>query len=139
MRVSDLTRSKPVEVVVDLGDGDTVTLVFDRNRITPAWVASMQAHSESDALALSGGLAETILSWDVTEDDGQPFPPSRENLGRLSYGTQKQLTVRLMGAAIPSDAEGKDLSAQPPMQSSDSADPQPTSPNGQATSPLPVP
>lgn len=136
--LSSLTRPKPVDVTIDLGDGDSVTVTFDRNRVTPAWVNSMQKNAEEDALVLSNGLARIILAWDVT-DEGQPFPPTGENLGALSYGAQKALLEQIMGASVPGSAEGKASSVPSSTAPSVSMEPPPTSQNGPVTSPLPVP
>lgn len=136
MRVSELTRPKPTEVVVDLGGGDSVTLVFDRNKVTPAWWAATSDQSvERDPLLLPKGLAAVLLEWDVTQDDGTPFPPTVGNIAVLSYPAQQALLTETMRAAMPGEAEGKDLSVPSSTAPSDSTQPQPTSQNGQATSP----
>lgn len=132
--LASLTRQKPVNVTIDLGDGDTVTVTFDRNKVTPGWVDAMQKRGDGDALALSHGLAETIHAWDVTED-GQPFPPTGENIGQLSYGAQKALLEQIMRASVPGEAEGKASSVLTSTAHSVSTPLQPTSPNGPATSP----
>ena len=56
--------------------GETVTISFDANKITPGWVAKTQERVEAaDTLSLPKALADVILGWDVT-DEGQEFPPS---------------------------------------------------------------
>lgn len=140
MRVSDLTRQKPVSTTVDLGDGDTVTLTFDRNRVTPAWVQLAQKRDEDqDALSLPKALADVLLGWDVTDDDGAVFPPVADNIAVLSYPAQRDLLARIMEAAVPSDAEGKASPATSPAVSATSTVTETASLNGPATSPLPVP
>lgn len=134
----ELTRRKQKDVTIDLGDGDTVTVAFDLNKVTPAWVNEMQKSSNEDALVLSKGLAVVIIGWDVT-DDGQPFPPTGENIGVLSYGSQRALLEQIMEAAVPGAAEGKASSVPSSTAPSDSTQQQPTSPNGQPTSPSPEP
>lgn len=136
--LSSLTREKLVDVQIDLGDGDTVTVRFDRNKVTPAWAARASAAADSDALALPKSLAETIQSWDVT-DAGQPFPPTGENVGVLSFGAQRALLSQILKASVPSDAEGKASSATPPTASSPSTETLATPQNGQAPSLLPAP
>lgn len=137
MRVGELTRQKPVQATVDLGDGDTIELVFDRNRVTPAW-ASVADKNDDKLMSPPAAIAAVTISWDVTNDDGSPFPPTADNIAVLSYPAQKALLRKIMEVAIPSDAEGKDSSGQPSMQSSDSRVPEPVHPNGLVTSPLPA-
>lgn len=136
--LSSLTRQKPTDVTIDLGDGDTVTLTFDRNRVTPAWVqGAAQRDEQQDALSLPKALAEVIVSWDVT-NDGQPFPPTVENLAELSYPAQKALLEQLMGAAVPGEAEGKALPATSPAVSEGSTNETMTFQNGTASSTSPT-
>jgi len=140
MRVGDLTRPKPVTATVDLGDGDAITLTFDRNKVTPAWTQlASERDEQSDALSVPKALADVLLEWDVVNDDGTPFPPTVTNIAVLSYPAQKALLQQMLRAAVPSDAEGKDSPAPPPMLSSGSVAQVPTFPNGQVTLPSPAP
>jgi hypothetical protein len=132
MRVSDLTRSKPTPFTVDLGDGDSVQGLFDRNKVTPAWVES----GRNDQF-LSDALADVILEWDVTNDDGSPFAISAENMAVFSFDAQARLLEIIVSASVPGRAEGN-ASAN----TSDTDAPASTSspgnlPNGQVTSPSP--
>jgi hypothetical protein len=140
MRVSDLTRPKPTEATIDLGDGDTIVLTFDRNRVTPAWITlAARRDDEKDTLSLPKALADVIMSWDVTDDNGAPFPPTPDNLAVFSYPAQRDLLTRIMQQAVPGEAEGKALSVPTSTVPSASTQPPPTSPNGQVTSQLPEP
>jgi hypothetical protein len=138
--IGQLTRVKHVDAVVDLGDGDQFKVTFDRNKITPAWVdaADRQAKEQQDVLALSSALAEVIVSWDVTADDGSEFPPNRENIGALSYGVQGELVAALIEASAPSRAEGEGSSPLSASPSTDSAPESLAFPNGSETSPSPT-
>lgn len=138
MRVSELTRPKPVEATIDLGDGDSIMLVFDRNRVTPAWVTlAQQRDEEQDTLSLPKALADVIVSWDVTGDDGGEFPPTAENIAVLSFPAQSELLQRIMAQAVPSRAEGNSSPAPTNMPPSDSVEPVLPPQNGLVTSPLP--
>lgn len=140
MRVSDLTRPKLVETTVDLGDGDAVTLTFDRNKVTPAWAAiAEQRDNAEDVLSVPKTLADVLVSWDVTDDNDAPFPPTAENISVFSYPVQRDLLRRILEASVPSDAEGKSLSVPPSTQPLVSEVPRETFPNGLVTSTLPVP
>lgn len=132
MRVSDITRQKPVEAVIDLGDGDTITLQFDRNMVTPAWVEEGRKDS-----FLSRALAEVILSWDVVNDDGSPYQPTPENLAVFSFDAQSRLLEHIVEAAVPSRAEGNVSSAPTSTPPTDFTLPAPTPQNGMVTSPSP--
>ncbi len=135
--LSSLTRAKPTQAVIDLGDGDTVTLTFDRNRVTPAWVAlASKRDEEQDPLSLPKALADVIDQWDVTNDG--PFPPTAENIAVLSYPAQRTLLEKIMVAAVPSSEEGKASGSPQPIPSSVST-PVTQSQNGTVTSTLPVP
>ena len=76
--IRSLTRPKPVEAVLDLGDGESVTISFDANKITPGWVAKTQERVEAaDTLSLPKALSDVILGWDITEDGSEFHPPPR--------------------------------------------------------------
>lgn len=137
--IRHLTRSKPTDVSIDLGDGDTITVSFDRNKITPVWMGEAQKRDESqDSLSLPKALAEVILGWDVT-NDGVDFPPTPENLAVLSYPAQSELLTHILRSAMPSSEEGNgstSTSATPAVAStSEPAAPQ----NGPQPSPSPAP
>lgn len=135
--LSSLTRAKPTQAMIDLGDGDTVTLMFDRNRVTPAWVAlASKRDEEQDPLSLPKALAEVISEWDVTNEG--PFPPTPENIAVLSYPAQRSLLEKIMVASVPSSEEGNGSGGQQPIRSSVST-PITTSQNGTVTSTLPGP
>ena len=128
--IGSLTRSRPTAVSIDLGDDEKLALVFDMNRITPAWIREAeQRDSESDALSVSKALADVILEWDVTEG-GEPFPPTAEHLAVLSYPAQRALLVQMLAAATPSDAEGNASSGTSSTPSTTFTVPQETHPNG---------
>lgn len=140
MRVSDLTRPKPVPLAFDLGDGEMLNLIVDSNKVTRSWFETWKAKAEAEEGDGDIGeemLADLIIEWDVTEDDGSPYAPTPENLRVLSLGRQRRLVRAIMVASMPSEEEGKAYGVQPNIPSSDST-PQPsTSQNGPPTSPSP--
>lgn len=93
--IGHLNRPKAKSLAIDLGEGDTINIVFNVNAITPALLE----------LAIKDALPQTIMEWDVTKD-GQPFPPTPENVASLSYPIQHALVAEIVAAAKPSDAEG---------------------------------
>jgi hypothetical protein len=139
---SQATRVKPTDAAVDLGDGETLNIVFDRNAITPAWIdhAQRQAEDEQNAYALAEALASVIHSWDLFEDDTvTPVPASRDEIGALSFDTVSALVRVLVQASSPSRAEGNASSklSSTPVSGSGVLPAMP--PNGAATSPSPKP
>lgn len=137
--LSQLTRPKPTEAVADFGDGDVVKVVFDRNKITPAWMKDAQARDEEmDVEALPKALLDVIISWDVL-NGGQVTEPSLEILCSFSYPVQSGLLTAIMQAAMPSSEEGNvsmSTSAIPgEVSSSAPVNPQ----NGPLPSPSPAP
>jgi hypothetical protein len=140
VRVSDLTRERPVTVTVAIEEGEQITLVFDRNRITPAWFeqASRRA-TENDALSLPKALAEVMLNWDVYQEAEGDFPPTAENIAVLPMVAQNELLMQIVEAAAPSRAEGNasaNTSVTPAPVSTSSPV---THQNGQPLSPSPAP
>lgn len=137
--IGQITRQVIREAHVDLGEGDVVVVKFDRNKITPAWIQESEQREKSDSQSLPKGLAEVILDWDVTDNDGSPYPPTAENLARLSYPVQAEILGAMVKAAVPSRAEGNDSSEPASTPSTDSSGLAETSPNGQETLPSPAP
>ena len=135
--IKQLTRVKPITTSVDLGDGDSVSITFNANKITPAWMKEADKRdTEKDILSLPKALSEVILKWDITED-GQPFGHSPENIAVFSYPAQQALMLRIIEAAVPSRAEGEASSSPSPAPSTDSMQGEQTHQNGAATSPSP--
>lgn len=85
-------------LLIDLGDGDTLSILYRKNRVTTAQTTRMnelmraakQADSGTDQTAsaqaglllMESQIAEflsTVASWDAT-DDGVPIPLTREGL-----------------------------------------------------------
>jgi hypothetical protein len=134
---SSLKRPHPVEVVFE-AEGETVTIVFDRNRITQGWAKRIQQGMESqDMEAAISGMLEVLQSWDVVEEDGSPTPLSAEVLSDLPLGVLANLNIAIAEAAMPSSEEGNgssNTSSTPPTDSSSKLE---SPPNGQE--PLPSP
>jgi hypothetical protein len=132
-----IARVKPTPAPVDLGEGDVINVVFDRNRITEAWLD--QAMLRDEALSIADSVAKVIISWDITEDDGSPFPPTKENLGEvLSLDALRSFFVTLREAAYPPRAEGNALSQPSSSPSTDFTPPAPTPQNSTAPSVSPA-
>ncbi len=136
--IKSLTRQEPTEAVLELGD-DTLTIMFDANRITPRWMHDTLTRLEdTDVMATAEALATVIISWDVTDDD-QPFPPDADNIGLLSFKAVQQLYEVVCQAAAPSSAEGNASSPSASEQPSASDKTLSSSPNGSDGSSSPKP
>ena len=141
---SHLTRPRPRQVIVHLGDGDDLTILYDSNRMNPAWLERAgERDAEQDPRSLSAGLSEIILEWDLTEDDGSAFPPTTDNIALLSFPIQRELLTQMMLAAGENvRAEGESsatTSSTPSTAWAETPAPRAIPQNGQATSPSPTP
>jgi len=137
--INRLTRPKLEQATIDLGDGDTVSLVFDANKVTPRWMnATMEGAANTDLLVLAKALDEVLVSWDIT-DNGVEFPPVTDNIAVLSFPAVNLLFEEVCKAAAPSDAEGNASSPSVSGPALASAQESASSPNGSAGSTLPTP
>lgn len=135
--LGQITKPKPVSTPIDFGDGVIVQLIYDRNRVTSAWLDRARGRDVAhDTLSIAKALAEVILEWDVTTDDGQPYPPTVENLAVFSIPDLSQILAEVVKFAQPSSAEGNASSAPSSTPPSGSISQAETPPNGQAASPL---
>lgn len=137
--IKRIKRQRLQDASIDLGEGDTITIVFDMEAVTPRWMndtlTKMQAEN---VLALGEAVAAVIVSWDVT-DEGNPYPPTSENISNLSFATINRLYEQVCRSSGPSDAEGNASPPSVPVPSSATSEPgSQTSPNGSATSPSPT-
>lgn len=128
--ISSVKRQKPTAAGIDLGDSESLNMVFDAERVTPRWMAETMAQLEQqDMLAVPKALAAVLLSWDLT-DDGQPYPPTVANLSDFSFPVIQSLYEAICTAAAPSSAEGNGSPASSDGPSSDSGSMLARSPNG---------
>lgn len=136
--IRSLTREKPVTVTLE-HDGDALTFSFDANKVTPRWMATTQEGLEAqDTLSISQALASVFIDWDV-QDEGQPFPPSADNIALLPFPIVVALFGQVCEKSSPTDAEGN---ASPPSANappSASSETSASSPNGSAGSTSPQP
>jgi hypothetical protein len=140
MRVSD-RQNRPARLVttaITLNDEHAFNVSFDANKITRYWAKNAD---NEDVYSFYKSLCEVMTKWDVVNDDGTPYPLTPEAMGELKFSFQEDQAIlrQLVLAAQPSSEEGKASpvpSSTPPSVSSELP---PTSQNGQATSPAPVP
>jgi hypothetical protein len=135
--LSSLTRPNIVQATIGQGD-DIVTVEFDRNKVTLNWLATLsRGMATQEATVVAESLAGVIHNWDLTNDDGSPFPPTAVNIGDLPTSVLAELSFAVHKASAPGEAEGKVSPEPSPSESSVSTGPPVTSPNGQVTSESP--
>lgn len=135
---SHLTRSRPRQALIDLGDGDTLTITYDANRLTTSWLEQgLLRDDQNDARSLAKAVAEVLLGWDVTEDDGSPWPPTADNIATMAIPTQRTLIAQMLEAAIPTSEEGKGSATTSSTPNTSSSGEPVSLQNGHETSPSP--
>lgn len=138
-RFSNLTRPHPAEAVFS-HEGETVTIIFDRNKITPAWARSVRTALEQDEVnPAAQSLVDIMVSWDVVDDEGNALQISVDILDQLPVGALMRLQEAIGQASVPSDAEGEASSAPSPGPSPTSSAMPEMHQNGQAPSESPAP
>lgn len=138
-RLSDLTRQHPVSTSFEAG-GESLTIVFDRNRITQNWMDRVAEATEQNNLSgIAKAVLEVLISWDVVDDDGVKLAPSLEILAQLPLSSFIELNGAIAEASIPSSEEGNDLGDTSSIHSTGSTEMQASPPNGQQPSPSPSP
>jgi hypothetical protein len=138
---SQLRRPVVVNHTIDFGDGVTVKFVFDRNKLTDAWMNEWtRIENERNAPQMNAMLDDLVMSWDVLEEDGSPYPKNPETIGFLfTIGDKGRIFEDLIDASVPSRAEGNASSERTSTPSSASTPPQETPPNGTVPSLSPAP
>lgn len=137
--IGSLKKPKLAVATVEL-DGETVEVSFDRNAVTFGWAAdALHAFQSKDARAIATTLSQVIHSWDITEEDGTPYPPVAANVESLPAELLGLIMDSIEVASTPSRAEGNDSSGPTSTEPGISTEPAATSQNGTATSPSPKP
>jgi hypothetical protein len=137
---SQIRRQKLIQHTVDFGDDVTIAFVFDANKMTDDWMDEWgRLEEQSKVPQMNAMLANLIEKWDLLEDEGGPVVPiSAEEIGKL-FSLRDKLRLMKEFAGLPTDAEGNasaNISSSPSM---DSTSEQASPPNGQLTSPTPMP
>lgn len=130
--LSQITR--PKLVTTQFGEESAmVTITFDRNKITQELFALIFESTEDPrkTCELLGGVIE---EWDLVNDDGTPYPPTRDNLTALPIAVMTSLVEAVGRSAVPSDDEKKGSSAPSNIPPLVSTPPPSSSQNGPVTS-----
>ncbi len=96
MRLADIANERQT-IRIDIG-GATLTATVNPAAITPASIARLAAQERAaDPMILPELLAEVLVEWDLTDDDGRPYPIEVEALGRLPMRFLARLGAELRG------------------------------------------
>lgn len=140
---SHFRRPRVVNHTIDFFGSD-VKFVYDSNKLRDSWINEWAAiEAQSDGGKLNEMLDDLILSWDIVNDDGSPYPKSAETIGELFTIPDKSKILRdLMTAMNPTEDEKGGFQAPSPSPQSDSTEPtstsQPQPSNGSQTSESPT-
>lgn len=102
MRISDLKND--VRSFVFEYNGTEVKLQYKPSAWTPQVEDELRNSETSDKMLEV--LSEVISTWDVTEDDGQIFEPSPENLRTLPSAFVVTLIQKIWEDMAPGEVQG---------------------------------
>ena len=138
-KFSSLTRQHPVSATF-LFEDESLTIVFDRNRITQRWLNGIaKGLTEEDPGSMARAVLEVLISWDVQDEHGNQLEPTIELLDQLPLTAFMKLTEAITAASIPSSEEGEVSSEGLSRPVSASTETSPPLQNGPQPSPSPVP
>ena len=136
--LSGIKRPDPVQYTVAMGS-ESVTVVFDSALMTGRWERDIErAAKAGDTETVASRLFGVFISWDVTDDNGQPVPISEEILLDLPSKALVKLFEGMREAAVPPSEEGNASSDTSPSPSIGSSPPPENPQNGQPTSSSPT-
>jgi hypothetical protein len=81
MDLKELLAGHAADVKVEWED-EVVNVTYDKHAYTPELEAQVMDDANGGGRALADLLEKLLMDWDVLEN-GQPFPPTRANIGRL--------------------------------------------------------
>lgn len=80
-------------VQVDLGDGETLNVTYRPGAVTPAQhdaTIDLVERGRGPA-ALARSLADSLLTWDLTDDNDAPYPLDEAHLRELPSGFLRKI------------------------------------------------
>ena len=138
-KFSSITKQHPVSVTFALED-ESLTISFDRNRITQRWLNNIaKGMVDDDASSIARLVLEVLLAWDVQDEHGNQLEPSVDLLEQLPLTAFMKLTEAISKAAVPASEEGEVSSEGLSRPVSASTETSPPLQNGPQPSPSPAP
>lgn len=96
--LSSLGRQRPITVVYD---GMAIEVTIQPRAINDYWLERLEALEARDREGVANLLAEALVDWDVTDDEGQPVKPTAEVLRALPVDLLTELVYAVMEAMRP--------------------------------------
>jgi hypothetical protein len=115
MKVSDLSKDR-VDLVVDLGEGDEINLVYNPKAYTIAIEEEMESLGigEGDdgekrfkARALAVMLSPMLVEWDICQETPGDFPPTEDNIKHIPVEVLGKIVEKIGENSRTSSEEGK--------------------------------
>lgn len=115
MQLSDLF-SETKTITLDMGKEQTLNLQYLPNAITPEFISQatsvvVESYGEGAIGAIKANeaastltarmVSEIVKSWDLTDNEMQPFPPTLENLKKVPLEVLKRILNECKADAIP--------------------------------------
>jgi hypothetical protein len=90
-------------------EGESFTVVYAPGTVTPNSLADLRSRAVTDGedMALLTFLADVLVSWEVTEDDGTPIEPTVVNLGGFPIGFLAHVLEGIQEDIQPGEAQGR--------------------------------
>lgn len=106
IRLSSLSTDRRT-LKVPFGD-DTLTLTYKPSAINAVQEAREIADKAAGKVVLSQArsLVESLLSWDLLDDDGEPLPLNEEIMGGLGLDVTNKLYSALIDDLLPNRRTG---------------------------------
>lgn len=96
-------------LTVDLGDGETLNLTYRTGAITPAnhdFTIDL-VNEQRIGAALAKSLSLSLLSWDLTDDDGAAYSVTEDTLRQLPVRFLDQVFSAIQDDLVPNERKPK--------------------------------
>jgi len=98
MRLSRLGEKRQVEVAYE---GEQLTVQFAPRSVNGRWLKRLQELQTTDHMGFLSLLRETLVAWDIVDDEGQPLEPTDELLQQLPLDLVQAILEKIMEAMTP--------------------------------------
>lgn len=95
------------KILVKFGE-HKIEITYKPSAYNTKWSKRLQEDEESTTLeSLAMSLSESIQSWDVTDDQGNPVEPTADILGDLGAGVCRALDAAIFNDMSPNRKTGR--------------------------------